>query len=650
MSILKQRAVLTTTIRTLLITLLASAYFISISASAEDIDGPEGTTVVTAKQDRYKHGELLVKFKANVAEQQAKRISESYGAMEVQAFRRPRKLVSSPLDQWRLIKLKPGKETKEALESLSQDPDVENVEYNYLYTADTIPNDPRFGEQWALYNTGQTGGTPGYDIDAPGAWDTQTGSHDVIVAVIDSGVDYNHDELADNIWTNPYETPDDGIDNDGNGFIDDVHGWDFANDDNDPYDDRGHGTRVTGIIAAKGNNSIGVAGINWNVSIMALKFLNENGSGYTSDAVKSILYAVDMGARVMNNSWGGGNYNEALEDAIETAEEADVLFIASAGNSSEDNDTEPHYPSNYDFDNVIAVAATDDDDQLSSSSNYGLDSVDLGAPGVNILTTNPRNKYRTGSGTSYAAPHVTGAAALVMAQFPEFTYTETKAQILNSVEQIPALEGITVTGGRLNLLNAVGGTPPPPDNEPPVADPNGPYYAVVGQEIEFNGSESYDPDGDPLTYTWDFGDGNTVTGSEARPTHTYTAAGLYTVSLIVNDGKLDSEEKFTSADISAVGDNQAPIADVKEESLTVQRNDPDPVVLDASESYDPDGDPISFAWQVISGNPPITLENADTAVASFTAPNVAKVWEIQVTVTDIHGATATATVTVTVVK
>ena len=646
MSILKQRTALIRAVRTVFITLLASAYFIAVSASAEDIDGPEGATEVTAKGVRYKQGELLVKFKAHVAEQQAKRISEFYGAMEVKAFRRPRKLSSSPMDQWRLIKLTPGKETKEALERLSQDPDVERVEYNHLYTADTIPNDPRFGEQWALHNTGQTGGTIDADIDAPEAWDTQTGNHDVVVAVIDSGVDYNHDELADNIWTNPGEIPGDDVDNDGNGFIDDVHGWDFANDDNDPYDDRGHGTRVTGIIAAKGNNSIGVAGINWNVSIMALKFLNENGSGYTSDAVESILYAIDMGARVMNNSWGGGNYNQALEEAIETAEAADVLFIASAGNSSEDNDTEPHYPSNYEFDNVIAVAATDDDDQLSSSSNYGLTSVDLGAPGVSILTTNPRNKYRTGSGTSYAAPHVTGAAALVMAQFPEFTYTETKAQILSSVEPIPALEGITVTGGRLNLLNAVGGTPPPPDNEPPVADPNGPYIAEVGQEIVFDGSDSYDPDSDMLTYTWDFGDD--TTGSGVNPTHTYAVADEYTVTLVVSDGQLDSEPASTTATITSAGENQPPIADVAEESITVKRNDP--VVLDASGSYDPDGDPISFAWQLISGTPPITLENADTAVVSFTAPNVAKVWEFQVTVTDIHGATATATVTVTVTR
>jgi len=636
--ILKQRTVLTRTVRTILITLLASAYFITVSASAEDNNGPESATQVTAKGVRYKQGELLVKFKAHIVAQQAKSISESYGAMEVKAFRRPRKLSSSPIDQWRLIKLKPGKETKETLERLSQDPDVEGVEYNHLYTADEIPDDKKFSEQWALHNTGQTGGTIDADIDAPEAWNTQTGSHDVVIAVIDSGVDYNHDELADNIWTNLYEIPGDGIDNDGNGFADDVHGWDFANDDSDPYDDRGHGTRVTGIIAAKGYNAIGVAGINWNVSIMALKFLDENGSGSTFGAVQSVLYAIDMGARVMNNSWGGGSYNQALEDAIETAEAADVLFIASAGNSSEDNDTEPHYPSNYDFNNVIAVAATDDDDNLSSSSNYGLESVDLGAPGVNILTTNPKNKYRTASGTSYAAPHVTGAAALVMAQFPEFTYTETKAKILNSVDQTLSLAGNTVTGGRLNLSKAVG--------ELPVANPNGPYTGFENIPVQFDGSESYDPYGYLLSYFWNFGDGST--GNGVSPEHIYTSAGIYTVTLTVNNGLLDSEEASTTATITTAGENQSPVAIVAQESLTVPRNTP--VQLDASGSYDPDGDPISCAWQLIAGNPPITLENADTAVASFTAPNVAKVWEFQVTVTDIHGATATATVTVTVVK
>jgi PKD repeat protein len=210
------------------------------------------------------------------------------------------------------------------------------------------------------------------------------------------------------------------------------------------------------------------------------------------------------------------------------------------------------------------------------------------------------------------------------------------------------LEGITVTGGRLNLLYAVGGTPPPPppDNEPPVAEANGPYFAEVGEEIMFDSSGSYDPDGDMLTYTWDFGDGNI--SYDVNPTHTYTYEHDFTVTLVVSDGQLDSEPASTTATITSAGENQAPIADVAEESITVKRNDP--VVLDASGSYDPDGDPISFAWQLISGTPPITLENADTAVASFTAPNVAKVWEFQVTVTDIHGAIATATVTITVTR
>ncbi|WP_455205017.1 S8 family serine peptidase, partial [Kaarinaea lacus] len=238
MSKLIQRAVLISIVRTTFITLLTSACFFNVSALAQDASGV-ASDAVSDKGARYKRGELLVKFKAHIAEQRSTTIGETYGVAQVKAFRRPRKLSSSPIDQWRLIKLKPGIETKQALENFAQDPDVEAVEYNFVFTADIFPDDSKFAEQWALHNTGQTGGTLDADIDAPEAWDTQTGSSDVVVAVIDSGVDYNHEDLADNIWTNPGEIADNDIDDDGNGFIDDVHGWDFANDDNDPFDNRG---------------------------------------------------------------------------------------------------------------------------------------------------------------------------------------------------------------------------------------------------------------------------------------------------------------------------------------------------------------------------------------------------------------------------
>lgn len=254
----KQRGVLIYIIRTVLITTLASACLAlaNVSASEQEIEGIAYENDIISKKHRYRLGELLVKFKANVSVNHAEMIGGFHGAVEMKRFRRPRHLSSSPMDQWRLIKLKPGMQTKQALERFAQDPDVAYVEYNYIYTADLFPGDKKFSEQWALHNTGQTGGTPDADIDAPEAWDIQTGSSDVVVAVIDSGVDYNHDELAANIWINPGEIADNEIDDDGNGFVDDVHGWDFANDDSDPFDDRGHGTRVTGIIAAKGNTVV----------------------------------------------------------------------------------------------------------------------------------------------------------------------------------------------------------------------------------------------------------------------------------------------------------------------------------------------------------------------------------------------------------
>ncbi|HEX9506410.1 MAG TPA: S8 family serine peptidase, partial [Acidimicrobiia bacterium] len=322
---------------------------------------------------------------------------------------------------------------------------------------------PYFPYLWGLRNTGQTGGTPGADIHALQAWNTQTGSSSVVVAVIDTGVAYTHPDLAANMWVNTGEIPGNGIDDDGNGYVDDVYGYDFVNHDGNPFDDHGHGTHVAGTIAGVGNNGIGVVGVNWHARIMALKFLGASGSGSTSDAVSAVLYAANMHAKVMNNSWGGGGFSQALMDAITTANSAGSLFVAAAGNFSDDNDVFPNYPSNYDVPNVVAVAATDHNDALATFSNYGHTTVDLGAPGVNILSTVPTSGgglsdpsgYRYLSGTSMATPHVSGAAALLFAQFPGITHLQVKDRLLNGVDHVPSLAGITVTGGRLNVLNAL---------------------------------------------------------------------------------------------------------------------------------------------------------------------------------------------------
>ncbi len=325
------------------------------------------------------------------------------------------------------------------------------------FSAQSTPNDPRYGDLYGLHNTGQSGGTVDSDIDAPEAWQVSTGSRDIIVGVVDTGIDYNHPDLAANMWVNPGEIAGNGIDDDGNGFVDDVHGYDFANDDGDPFDDEGHGTHVAGTIGGVGNNGLGIAGVSWEVSLMGLKFLDANGSGSTSDAVQAINYATMMrnqysqNVRITNNSWGGGGSSNAMRQAIEAGSEADILFVAAAGNDGMDNDSNPQYPASYTNDAVISVAATNRNDSLAGFSNYGATSVDLAAPGVGIVSTVPDGGYSSFSGTSMASPHVAGAAALALAVDPTLTVSQLRTGLLGTVDAVGGLSGKTVTGGRLNV-------------------------------------------------------------------------------------------------------------------------------------------------------------------------------------------------------
>jgi len=337
----------------------------------------------------------------------------------------------------------------------------------------TIPDDPFFGSLWALNNTGQTGGTPDADIDAPEAWDIHTGSGDVVVGVIDTGVDYTHPDLAANMWTNPGEIPDDGIDNDGNGYIDDVYGWDFFNWDNDPMDDHFHGTHCAGTIAAAGNNAEGITGVSWSTKIMALKVMGSEGWGWGSSFLSAQFYATMMreehGVNVVltSNSWGGSSYSIPMRNVIAASADAGMLFVAAAGNSRSDNDVTPMYPASYDLDNIISVAATDHNDNLAGFSSYGAATVDLGAPGVRITSTVPTEMttamaargmathYADLQGTSMATPHVAGVAALLWDYQPDAAYQEIRDAILLGTDPVPSLAGKTVTGGRLNAKNAL---------------------------------------------------------------------------------------------------------------------------------------------------------------------------------------------------
>ncbi len=362
-----------------------------------------------------------------------------------------------------LVETAPGADPAAVETWLSSNPVVAYWESDSVLSTRAFPDDGDFDSLWGLHNTGQTGGTPDADIDAPEAWELGTGSASIVVGVIDTGVDYTHPDLAANVWTNPGEVPGNGIDDDRNGFVDDVHGYDFANGDGNPLDDNGHGTHVSGIIAGVGNNGQGVTGVNWTGSIMALKFLDDQGNGFTSAAVQALNYATLMrttygvDVRVTNNSWGGGGFSQALYDAIQASGDAGMLFVAAGGNDGLNTDEIPHYPSSYDLPNIISVAATDHQDGLSSFSNYGPTSVDLAAPGVGIYSTLPGGGYGSYSGSSMAAPHVAGVAALAWSVDLNATVERVRGAILDGVDPLGSLAGKVAAEGRLNAHRTLEG-------------------------------------------------------------------------------------------------------------------------------------------------------------------------------------------------
>ena len=274
--------------------------------------------------------------------------------------------------------------------------------------------------------------------------------------MLDTGVNYNHPGLGQNILTNPGEIPGNGIDDDGNGYIDDLHGYDFVNNDGDPMDDHRHGSHTAGTIGAVGNNNVGVVGVNWQCKIVALKFLGAAAVGLISDAMLALQYAVDQDIKVSNNSWGGGGYSQAMYDTIEASQAIDHIFVAAAGNLADNLDASPHYPASYDLPNIITVAATDNNDDLASFSNWGLTGVDLGAPGVLIYSTFPGTEYSYLSGTSMAAPHVAGVVALLMSRDPTMTWQIANNRILQTTRPVASPDAITTPGGALNSAAARG--------------------------------------------------------------------------------------------------------------------------------------------------------------------------------------------------
>jgi uncharacterized delta-60 repeat protein len=403
--------------------------------------------------------ELIVKFKPRVeGETEAKKAKRHADLHSRRGSKKIREFKKFDMDK---VKIRTGLTVEQAISEYKTDPDVEYAEPNFIYHANVVPDDHLFDKLWGMTR-----------IKAPQAWDRTTGSNDVVVAIIDTGVDYNHPDLAANMWVNTVElngTP--GVDNDGNGIIGDIHGMNAIDGSGDPMDDHFHGTHVAGTIGAVSNNTIGVAGVNWNIKIIACKFLDSTGSGSTSDALECMQYLKklkDSGVNLVaiNNSWGGGGYSSALDYAI--AAMPDVLFIAAAGNETNNNDTNPHYPSNYNQPNVISVAALAQDEKLAYFSNFGKETVHVTAPGVNIASTyplalaaDPNNAYVYLSGTSMATPHVTGLAALLKAQDPGRDWRAIKNLLYSSGEAVGTLADKSLTGRLINADTATNCTDSP---------------------------------------------------------------------------------------------------------------------------------------------------------------------------------------------
>jgi len=413
------------------------------------------------RRDDHK-AEVLVRFRAGVTQDAIEKIAQRLND-EIE----DRIEAINGLD---VIEDENGKDAESVVAQYRALPEVDYAEANSEIKLDhddggrkhLHADDELFFRQWGLFNSGQNGGRAGADISAMRAWAVTTGSDKTVVAVLDSGVDYTHPDLANNIWTRPpiikaYQ--DDDLTSDGP--IDDVHGFNLVEDNGDPMDDNGHGTHCAGIIGAEGGNGLGVAGVNWNVKIMPLKFMDENGSGTTKDAIEAINYVIDrkragVNVRIISASWGSTIKSRALEDVIRKAGEEGILFVAAAGNASSDNDRAPHYPASYDLGNVISVAAVNRNDQLASFSNYGAKSVQVAAPGEEILSTWLEHDFRELKGTSMATPFVSGVAALILSQNPNLPVSDLRAKLLNSVDPIPSLKGKVSNGGRINAAKAVG--------------------------------------------------------------------------------------------------------------------------------------------------------------------------------------------------
>lgn len=449
----------------------------------------------------YVENQLLVKLKAGV-DADAQDMGEFVARPHSSGFET---LARSARGGLLLMQLDGSLTVEEAAARMAADPRVEYAEPNYLLYPAMIPNDALFSQQWALYNAASfVEGQPRADIDAPRAWEITTGSDNLVVAVIDAGVDLSHPDLAPNAWVNTREIPNNGIDDDGNGYVDDVNGWNYVTGRPNPYDDPNadwHGTHVSGTIGAVGNNQIGITGIAWHVKLMALKFIGAT-TGSTADAVKAINYVIDQkrrgtNVRVINASWGGTSGPASLKSAIQDAGNAGILFVCAAGNGDEhgvglDMDSTPNYPAAWsaDVSTMIAVAAVDSSDSLTGYSNYGATTVQVAAPGSYTLSTMPNGGYGLGLGTSMACPHVSGVAALLFAHEPSLSPAQARRRIVETADPLPTLVGRISSGGRVNAYNALTNTSQHAPSQPHIGSVYANKKKVTVDGVGFMGSDS----------------------------------------------------------------------------------------------------------------------------------------------------------------
>jgi len=431
------------------------------------------------------------------------------------------------------------------IDAVLKDNFLQNVflyaEPNYITRTSITPNDIFFQEnrQWSLQNNGQNGGIAGIDVDATEGWEIETNASEVIVAIIDSGINLQHEDLISNLWTNPLEIPNNGVDDDENGYVDDHHGINSITGSGDPTDDNGHGTHCAGIIGASANNGVGISGIAWEVKLMPLKFLNTEGEGATSDAIECIRYAIENGATIMNNSWGGQNFLASLQNAIEEANSAGIIFVAAAGNEGSDNDSNPTYPANYNVPNIVSVASINRDGSLSEFSNYGVDTVDVAAPGAEIPSTwhDSNTAYETISGTSMATPLAAGILALQSTVYESDSHLQQIDRLKKSSTPQPSLESLVSSGGIVNLLNAL-----EMDRIPELPEIESSFPAettiVEGSSSSLQVSATSKS---ALSYSW-FKDGVQIPNESANILNfvgaTIDQSGIYSVLISNSDGSI----------------------------------------------------------------------------------------------------------------